>query len=158
MTGCTPTIVSPKAEQTKTNQLYLMVIKSNPQASKNEAMNLSKTAVSYSRALAKKYKVNTTPLIHNAMVNMGMRDRGLCFQWSDDLIAELSAYGFKTITVRHVGANINKFNEHNALVALPFGSTNLNQGILLDPWRHSGDLLFMPIKNDTKYKWSIRYR
>ncbi len=153
--GCTATI-NPQIEQSRTKQLYSLLIKYNPQVSRSEAMQLSKTAISYSRALAIKYKANTTPLIHNALVNAGLRDRGLCFQWSDDLQSKLNQYGFTTMTIHAIGANINRYNEHNALVVLPIGSQDLKRGVLLDPWRKSGELLFMPITKDTKYQWIFR--
>jgi len=153
--GCTATI-DPKIELSRTQQLYALLIKYNPKVSRSEAMQLSKTAITYSRTLALKYNANTTPLIHNALVNMKLRDRGLCFQWADDLQSKLNQYGFKTMKIHAIGANVNRYDEHNALVVLPIGSRDLKQGVLLDPWRRSGELLFMPITEDTKYKWDFR--
>lgn len=157
-TACTSTVVNPQVEQLRTKQLYTMIIKYNPEVSKSEARLLSQTSINYSRTLAKRYNVTTTPRMHNAMVNAGFRDRGLCFQWADDLEGKLDQYGFKTMTILPVAANINKLSEHNAIVVLPRNSNDLSQGVLLDPWRHSGELLFMPIQDDKKYNWGIRRR
>jgi len=123
-----------------------------------EARRLAHEAIVYSRTLAERYRVNTHPLVHNFLVNVHLRDRGLCYQWADDLYTHLDALHLKTLTLYPVGANIGRyFTEHNALVVSPsLQAVALADSILLDPWRHSGDLLFLPVGQDRKYRWVLR--
>ncbi len=123
-----------------------------------EARQLAHEAIVHSRRLAKHYRVNTPPWVHNFLVNVHLRDRGLCYQWADDLYAHLDALHLKTLALYPVGANVGRyFTEHNALVVAPSRQTiPLADSVLLDPWRHSGDLLFLPVKQDRKYRWVLR--
>ncbi len=122
-----------------------------------EAKVLSNEAITYSRKLSKHYGTTTTPLFHNFLVNIGIKDRGLCHHWSDDLYLYLRKFNFKTIKIKPVGAYIGSYwQEHNALVALPINSNDIKKGILLDPWRGSGKLYFSPIEKDPEYSWKIR--
>lgn len=140
----------------KEEQLYRLLITTIDTIDHVEARKIAVQSISFSEKLARRYDVTTPPLVHNFLVNIGIKDRGLCYQWSDDLYLHLKKFGFKTIQIRPVGANIGSYwREHNALVILPLDG-NMNNGILLDPWRGSGDLYFIDIKSDPDYKWKIR--
>ncbi|HIP62071.1 MAG TPA: hypothetical protein EYG98_05890 [Sulfurovum sp.] len=154
--ACT-TIVQPKIEQQNKKLLYKLIMKSGSKIDPKEAKIISNEAISYSRKLSKHYGTTTTPLFHNFSVNVGIKDRGLCYHWSDDLYLYLRKYHFTTIQMKPVGAYIGSYwQEHNALVVLPIGSSDMNSGVLLDPWRDSGKLYFSSINNDPEYNWKIR--
>ncbi len=154
VTACT-THISPDMSVSDQKKLYRMLTKSGIDA--KEARVLSAEAITQSIKLADKYGVTTPPLFHNFLVNIRAKQRGLCYQWSDDLYSHLKRFRFRTVSIRPVGANIGSYwTEHNALVALPAGSRSLDKGVLLDPWRRSGRLYFVPIAQDPEYRWVIR--
>jgi len=167
LTGCTPDLPLPSTKEEE--HLARMLTDMDASIDAREAHQLAHEAITYSYTLAKRYRVTTPPWIHNFLVNVHLRNRGLCYQWADDLYAHLTALHLTTLTLYPVGANIGRYlTEHNALVVLPpvqtAGTTNPDHrvpnpydGILLDPWRHSGDLFFTPVGKDKKYHWTIRW-
>ena len=156
LTACTPHF-NPTLTTSQEHTLYTQLKKTVKGIDAKEAKRLSKEAIRYSQKLATRYKVSTPPLIHNFLVNVGMKERGLCYQWSDDLYAHLRSFHFRSIQFKPVGANIGKYwSEHNALVVLPKNDTALEHGLLLDAWRKAGVLYFAPILKDPEYHWNIR--
>ncbi len=156
LTACAPHF-DPSSTTTQEHTLYIQLKKTVKGIDAAEARRLSREAILYSRKLATKYKVSTPPLVHNFLVNVGMKERGLCYQWSDDLYAHLHSFHFQSIQLKPVGANIKKYwSEHNALVVLPRNDDTMHYGVLLDPWRDSGTLYFVPILKDPAYTWRIR--
>jgi hypothetical protein len=158
LSGCGSQL--PKLYNTKEHRLSEMIIAMDSSVDKNEAKKLAHEAIVYSRTLAHKYKVGTSPWIHNFLVNVGLKNRGLCYQWADDLLRHLSTQHSQSIKLLPIGANIGEYwSEHNAIVVLPSHHfIPLNQGIVLDAWRHSGDLYFVSIGDDTKYQWQTRLK
>jgi len=155
-TACTshlePTVAS--AEKRK---LYRQLIQTVRDIKPSEAKILSREAISYSKQLAARYEVTAPPLVHNFLVNVGIKKRGLCYQWSDDLYGHLRSFHFKSIQLKPLGANVGRYwSEHNALAVLPRGDSDLSHGLLLDAWRRAGTLYYTPITKDPEYTWRIR--
>jgi hypothetical protein len=88
---------------------------------------------------------------HNVLVNSGVRKRGLCYQWSDDLSAKLDSLHLNNLQVRRGVARLETRREHSSVVLTAPGQA-FDQGIVLDAWRHSGRLYWGPVKAD-KYPW-----
>jgi len=158
LAGCSPALlhVTPKRQQ----QLTQMIMQMDRSVDPSEARSLAREALRFSHTLAERYRVTTSPWVHNFLVNIHLRDRGLCYQWADDLLKDLAHLHSKTLRILPVGANIGSYwKEHNALVVLPAHHvTPLEYGILLDPWRHSGTLFFVPVEQDKKYQWKVRWK
>jgi len=156
LNGCATKL--PKVTPIQESRLARMLMTLDRSVDPVEARRLAHEALTYSGALAKRYRVETSPWVHNFLVNVGLKKRGLCYQWADDLRAHLAHLHLKTLTLYPVGANIGDYwKEHNALAVLPTHHvTPLAYGILLDPWRHAGKLYFSPIEQDTKYHWQVR--
>ncbi len=156
LTACTPHL-DPSPAGTQEQALSMMLLDTLPPISRKQATKLSREAIRYSKKLAARYKITTPPLVHNFLVNVGIKNRGLCYQWSDDLYMHLQNLHLRSIQLKPVGANIGKYwTEHNALVVLPTHDNRLDHGVLLDPWRHAGVLYFVPISKDPVYHWQIR--
>lgn len=119
--------------------------------STNEAQTIATTAYKYSLELRKQYCVVPPALFHNFLVNIGIRKRGLCYQWADDLSAKLNTLGLQTIEVHRAIARPNSLRVHCAVV-LTARHQSFDQGLVLDAWRHSGYLYWGPVKKD-KYPW-----
>ena len=101
--------------------------------------------------LKREYRVLGPPQFHNFLVNAGVRKRGLCHQWTRDLMAQLSALNPKTLDLHWGTARAGTLREHNTVVVTakrqPFAD-----GIVLDPWRHSGRLFVGRVADD-RYPW-----
>ncbi len=117
----------------------------------HESDRLAIAAIRGSEALADQYHAVWPPWLHNNLVNLGWRDRGLCFHWANDLMAQLHGMGLWTVQIHLAVAHIDTRREHNALVITGRGQP-FSQGLVLDPWRSSGRLWFGPVEGD-KYPW-----
>jgi hypothetical protein len=117
-----------------------------------EAHRVAEAAVTYSLRLAEEYRVAPPAWWNNLLIQMGLRDRGLCFHWTADLMKRLQALNLKAYRlhwgVAYQGSDL---REHNSVVI-----TALNQpfeeGLVLDPWRNSGDLYWAAVSRDA-YPW-----
>ncbi len=116
-----------------------------------EATRTAETACSYSLELARQYRVVRPAIFHNVLVNVGLRQRGLCFQWSDDLSAKLETLRLRTLSIRRGVARLETRREHSSVVLTAPGQP-FEQGIVLDAWRRSGRLYWSGVKED-KYPW-----
>ena len=120
-----------------------------------EAQNLAQRSVTYSQKLAQKYEAINAPWLQNTLVNLGIKKRGLCHEWAEDLLRYLIQKEYRSFSFHTVGANIGHLNEHNAL-SVSFRGEGIKKSILLDAWRNSGNLYFVKINKDEKYKWKER--
>jgi len=156
--GCSLTKLvrpTPKELDNSMNQLSIMLQELNASIDRWEAIDLAKEVILYSNRLSKKYDVVSPPLWHNTLVNIGLKKRGLCYEWVDDLLEYLHQKRYQTLEFYYVGANIDGYFEHNAISVSAKGM-GFGDGLLLDAWRGSGNLYFTKIKEDKKYMWENR--
>lgn len=119
-----------------------------------EAFNLADTAIKTTNALASRYGTSGSPEYHNVMVNLGLRNRGLCWHWATDLLNTFFALNLKTIDFMWAEANAgSELSEHNVAVIVPAADMRLESGLIFDPWRASGKPYWILLKDDTKYPW-----
>jgi hypothetical protein len=137
------------------NELENLIISLSPKVSKQEAFSLSRTSIAYTFQLSRQYAAISSPWIQNTLVNIGIKQRGLCHEWTEDLLKYLVKKNYKTLEFYAVGANVGYLNEHNALSVSAKGDS-IENSILLDAWRNSGDLYFKKIREDNKYNWKER--
>ena len=123
----------------------------SPSVNQTEATNTAETACSYSLQLAKEYRVIRPAIFHNVLVNLGLRQRGLCFQWADDLSSKLETLHLRSLNLHRGVARLDTRREHSSVVLTAQGQP-FDQGIVLDAWRHSGHLVWAGVKED-KYPW-----
>jgi hypothetical protein len=154
LVGCA--VTAPSVSQTKSeelSQLFTSLDKSIPQS---EAMQLSKDIFYKTQQLTEEFKLTSPPQFHNFLVTVGVREKGLCYHWSDALYVYLSQKHYNSFEFHLMGANIGEyFYEHNALVVVAKGG-KIEEGIIIDPWRDSGELYFSKVENDTAYRWTHR--
>ena len=152
-TGCA--ILPNPPENSKHEQLSHMLVE-RLHVKKKDAMDLSTSVLTYSHGFKERYALVSPPLFHNFLVNIGIKERGLCWHFAYDMLTHLKAQNFETFDYYIGGANINDYwEEHNALV-LTCKGCDFQQGVLLDPWRYSGTLFFSPIMQDPTYTWEQR--
>ncbi|MCK5809574.1 MAG: hypothetical protein KAH00_00715 [Cocleimonas sp.] len=125
-----------------------------PNTSKAEADAIAYDAIVYPMILANQYNLVYPPQLQNMLVNGKRRDRGLCWQWADDMTAHMKKKNLKTFDLLRGTANRRLKNEHNSLVVVVKGGS-FYSGILLDPWRNSGDLYWEKVTKDEdpQYTW-----
>jgi len=116
-----------------------------------EAELLSVTAHTMSRQLAREYGVTGDPAVHNFLINVGAKKRGICADYTHDIGARLKEFHFKTLVLHWGAAYAKESDENNALVVTARNQP-FQDGIVLDGWRRGGRLFWCPVKNDPEYE------
>lgn len=122
---------------------------------KDESEDFAFNAITHSKYLARKYDVVGPALFHNTLINMNIKQRGLCYHYANDLLKFLSKKRYKSFKLIRAVSNKNEYFEHTSIVLLT-ENTEFKNGIVLDAWRNTGELFFSKVKNDTRYKWEIK--
>ena len=148
--GCTNVPKTPLHVESLEEQLLSLHV------DKDEAKKLSNAMLTYSSKLKIDYNLVTPPLYHNFLVNIGAKQRGLCWHFAYDMLAHAKKLNLKSFNYFVGGANINDYwEEHNSLIVTCKGC-KFDDGVVIDPWRNSGDLYFSKVKDDKKYIWTQR--
>ena len=116
-----------------------------------EAARLAEAAVQKSVALAQEYRAVRPAWLHNYLVNYRLRERGLCYDWANDLFATLHELQVTSLELHLAVARMDTPREHNALIVTAQGQP-FSDGLVLDAWRRSGHLWSGPVRTD-KYPW-----
>lgn len=152
--GCAP---RPTVEPADIGALAQAIRGLGPNVDPDEADRAARIAYLYSQQLAQEYGVTDPPLIHNAKVHSGQRERGLCNHWAEDLSRRLRAENFTTLTILRAISPPAPFRIiHHTAVITPRGGT-IYDGIILDPWRYGGALFWSPTRDDDHYNWRPRH-
>jgi hypothetical protein len=144
----------PDVERQRVSELGNAIKTLGDEISAEEAERAARIAFSYSRKLAGQYNISGSALFHNMLVNMGVRSRGLCIHWTADLITRLKQEQFQTLDLHWAIANYESMFrlEHSTVIVSSVGDS-LQQGLVLDPWRNSGELFWSPTLEDENYGW-----
>ncbi len=156
--GCTATLTHmPREEvpaQSKVGALTRDLLALDAGADASEARRVAETAVVYSSRLAEEYRVVPPAHWHNLLIRLGFRQRGLCYHWTEDLMRRLQTLDLAAFQlhwgVAYKGSDL---REHNSVV-ITAKRQPFERGIVLDPWRNSGDLFWAPVATDS-YPWKI---
>ena len=128
-----------------------------PEVDPAEAARAAELAYTYSFRLAQEYQITDPPLVHNTKVNMGIKTRGLCWHWAEDMERRLLQEDFQTLDMHRAIANAdNPFLIEHSTAIISRKGDRFEDGIVLDPWRQSGILFWAPLQEDTKYNWVAR--
>jgi hypothetical protein len=123
----------------------------SPQVEIAEAERTAEAAVHYPLELARQYHATRPAVVNNVLINAGIHERGLCFQWADDLTAKLMTLHLCTLELHRGVARLGTKHEHSCVVVTATGQ-NFTNGIALDAWRYGGKLNWSPVLAD-KYAW-----
>ncbi|MBO9411257.1 MULTISPECIES: hypothetical protein [unclassified Ruegeria] len=128
-----------------------------PGVDPSEADRAARITYAYTAQLAQEYQITDPPLIHNAKVNKGLRPRGLCWHWAEDIEQRLNQEGFKTLKMHRAIANAdNPLRIDHSTAIISRSEDGMQDGIILDPWRYGGTLFWSPFSEDTRYDWVPR--
>ncbi len=120
--------------------------------SEEEARGLAQSAIKHAAILGQRYRVVRPPHWHNLLVTFGWKKRGLCYHWTEDLLKHLEGVRLHHLhlqrVVAHRGSNV---REHHSVLVIT-GNNTFEEGIVLDGWRGSGTLFWVPAGKD-RYPW-----
>jgi hypothetical protein len=146
-------IILPRGDIAAEAQLRTKLAMLSPTVRVDEAEKLALCAYKTSRRLAREYRVVFPPALNNILINTGGRKRGLCYQWTEDLLHELDALQLETLELHWGEAFARTFSENNGVVVTARGQP-FRQGIVLDAWRYQGRLYWGPVRKDPEgYPW-----
>jgi hypothetical protein len=138
----------------KVTQLEQVLLALSATVDKTEAMMVAETAVRESAVLAEEYQLVRPAVAHNLLVAMDMKDRGLCYHWTEDLMKRLQTLDLKSLRLYWgVAYRGSELREHNCVVVTAKGQSFF-KGIVLDPWRNSGNLFWARVTKDS-YPWKL---
>lgn len=128
-----------------------------PEVDPEEAARAARIAYAHTYRLAEDYEIEDPPLVHNTKVNLGLKPRGLCWHWAEDMETRLAEERFETLDLHRAIANAdNPFRiEHSTAIVSARGASMFD-GIVLDPWRRGGVLFWEHTQADTDYGWRPR--
>lgn len=119
-----------------------------------EAAAIARSSLLAAERLSARYGMVWPPLLHNNLVHLGLRPRGLCCHWAEDMLRAVEAtplHHYRTWwLVAYLG---NRVREHNTPAIAPVGSS-WEDALVLDGWRDSGRLFFGPVSGD-RYPWTL---
>ncbi|MEA1915673.1 MAG: hypothetical protein U9N30_10210 [Campylobacterota bacterium] len=141
--------------QKRIEELSLNIQHLSKSVSPKDANDIAYKTTYYAMHLANDYALVAPALFQNYLVNQKKKERGLCYHWVTDILKYLENSDYKTLGIYKVVANKGEYNEHNAISITAFYET-FDKGILLDAWRDSGKLFFIPIQEDSIYDWKLR--
>ena len=121
-----------------------------------EAQALSYTAHTTARQLKREYRTFLNPEFSVFLYNVGLRKRGWCGHWAQDIGAKLKELKTKTLILHWGEAYPNTSSENNALV-ITARNQPFEDGILIDGWRRAGRLFWCPVKKDDEYEVEQHY-
>jgi len=146
-------ITLPRGDVVAEAQLRTKLAMLSPTVRVDEAERLAQCAYVTSRRLAREYRVVFPPALNNILINTGGRKRGLCYQWTEDLLHQLDALKLETLELHWGEAFARTFSENNGVVVTAKGQP-FGQGIVLDAWRYQGRLYWGPVRKDPEgYPW-----
>ena len=121
-----------------------------------EAEELSSEILQETRILRKTFDPVNQAHFNNFLINVGVKEKGLCYQWSDALYLHFSKKKYTHFEFHLLVANRGEyFSEHNVFVVSVKGKAVMD-GVIVDPWRTPGKLYVSKVKDDTKYHWQHR--
>ncbi len=128
-----------------------------PEVDAEEAARAARIVYDHTHRLAIEYQITDPPLVHNTKVNMGLRPRGLCWHWAEDIETRLAQENFQTLDLHRAIANHDKplRIEHSTTIVSRAGD-GMFDGIVVDPWRLGGVLFWAPTREDAEYDWTPR--
>ncbi len=139
-------------------RLRQAIVALDTKVDKKESKLLSQRILAQAARLTRRFDRTLPPWWHNLLVNLHLKNGGLCWQYADaiylDLLrhqAILPHYRFHLV-VAHRGEY---FREHNAVLVVAKDKP-LNKGLVIDAWRDSGRLVFYPVDKDPDYRWKHR--
>jgi hypothetical protein len=137
-----------RSDSAKADELANQLAALSPRVDRTEAKLLADCAYATVSELRRQYRMFGTPIFNNFLIYHGLKKRGYCYQWSEDLLVALAALKLTSLELRWGESNPGNWRENNCIVVTTKGQP-FRSGITLDCWRHLGHLYFRPAVADT---------
>jgi len=152
----------PKNDLAKAQALASQLAALSPRVDPKEATLLAECVYATAGRLRRQYQMFGTPIFNNFLVYHGLRKRGYCYQWTEDLLATLDALKLKTFELHWGESYAGTWRENNCVVVTAKGQP-FDRGMILDCWRHFGQLRWnLVLSDEDRYfentKWAERVR
>jgi hypothetical protein len=128
------------------------LVQLSPSVSPDEARRVAFTAYTTGRQLAVEWRMVRPATVQSFLIKIGARKAGHCFQYANELLLRLDALKLRTLELHWAECDPGAFDEHNVIAVTARGQP-FEQGIVLDNWRHSGRLVWGPVKGDPPFRW-----
>jgi hypothetical protein len=136
-----------KSDVAKAEKLAGDLASLSPRVNREEANLLADCAFATVSKLRRDYRMFGTPIFNNFLIYHGLRKRGYCYQWSEDLLIALDALRLKSLELHWGEHDPGTWRENNCIVVTARGQP-FNRGIMLECWRHLGHLYFGLVASD----------
>jgi hypothetical protein len=133
-----------KSDAAKAEKLANELASLSPKVNWEEARLVAQCAFATVSKLRREYRMFGTPIFNNFLIYHGIRKRGYCYQWSEDLLITLDKLKLASLELHWGEANPGNWRENNCLVVTAKGQP-FKRGIMLECWRHLGHLYFGPV-------------
>ncbi|MDH3632102.1 MAG: hypothetical protein OER98_13355 [Gammaproteobacteria bacterium] len=144
----------PIVEKQRIRDLNHAILNLGDNIDASEAQRAASISIRYSHELARQYEITSSPIMHNLLVNLGLKSRGLCVDWTTDLLTRLKQERFYSLDFHWAIANYETtFSLEHSTVVVSARGNSIRQGLVLDPWRNSGALFWAPTLEDSGYAW-----
>lgn len=116
-----------------------------------EADLIAKSVIETIYELSQKWRVGGSALFNNFLINHGLKEKGFCFHYVEELEKALGKISPKHFDMHEVSAWAGTFRENNALVLTAKGE-GFESGIAIDAWRRGGRPFWTNVKGD-RFPW-----
>ena len=140
-----------RADRTAADALAKRLAALSSTVNREEANRLAQSAYAMAGQLKRDYGVIWPPLFNNFLIHSGIRKRGFCFEWAEDLLLTLDQLKLASLELHWGEGFAGTWQESNCVVVTAKGRP-FNSGIILDGWRHSGHLYWTAVATD-KVPW-----
>ena len=151
--GNIPPEERPRPTQLEIATLAEGILALGPNVDPEEALRAARISFEHTRELAIQYEIVDPPLVHNTKVNMGLKPRGLCWHWAEDMEKRLKAENFETLVIHRAIANANNYRIEHSTAIISQRGDDMYKGMVVDPWRTGGTLTFNLTVRDPDYDW-----
>ncbi len=117
-----------------------------------EADVLAKAVVQKIYDISQEYRVTVSALITNVLINTGIKKRGFCYHYVNDLIKTLRTSHWKFFDMHWGEAWAGTFRENNALIITAKGAP-FSTGLAVDAWRTAGKPFWTKVEGD-RFPWT----
>ena len=143
----------PEVTQSDVAALATAIRGLGPDVDPEEADRAARIAYAYPMQLREEWRVTDAPLVHNGKVLNGLREKGLCNDWTDAMLKRLRQEEFRTLSLHWATSPPEGFRviHHSAVISARGESRD--DGLVLDPWRWGGTLYWSRPEEDKRYEW-----
>lgn len=142
-------------QETGPGSLHHALIALGLDVSSDEATLVTASVVGATDRLAREYRMTSPPLLHNVLVNAGLRDKGRCCDWTNDLLRVLRGLSVESLEFKWAVSRFGDgYREHSSVIVLAKDS-NWEDGLIVDPWRTAGRTFWVRAGDDHPYPWVL---